>query len=252
MNKTINFPTSISGQKCIGKCYKAKTIIHHPSTLQEITSNVNFCPTHQYFTIGNGGTKIKNITAECTFPNNNDNDDDLSLFIPSINFDSSYFLNVYYKISTLEEAIEWIDNNNKLPLKTQQRVFDNAMESFGNDLNIVDHRIASFVNKILLYNINTLYESIVPYCSIEKENVILKDKLNNIQNGKIFNNDQKELILLFIKKTFLGIENVHKFLIRFIKYYSEKRKSQNMSVLLTNLFIEYVTKKITMTIESTQ
>ena len=41
---TLKYPKSMNNIQCIGPCYKAGTVIIHPSTLDEITSNVNFCP----------------------------------------------------------------------------------------------------------------------------------------------------------------------------------------------------------------
>ena len=86
------YPLSTHGKQCIGPCYFANTVTHHPMSLDEITATQNFCPVDKFVHNKDGKSVIYFIDS-CHFPTNDGTGigNDIDILFPSTQFDSDYF-----------------------------------------------------------------------------------------------------------------------------------------------------------------
>jgi hypothetical protein len=240
------YPISVNAQQCIGPCYYSNTRIIHPLTLDEIAEvDHNFCPvnTFIYTDPKSGKSKLSNIDL-CYVPTSRETRmDDLlreNVIAPQFIFSSEYFVKIYYRINNLEDLLKWLDENRMAPYRTKERVFNNSMVAYGEHLNIVDQRLVQFVNDIMLENLPKIYRHIKKYIAIENDKIKLVDPetINEIRN--------------YIKEKFLGSDNIHQFMSKFIRYYKEDISDRHISYLLVDHMIDYITKRIKLTLEQTQ
>lgn len=239
------YPLSVVGRQCIGPCYYANTVASHPISLEEITANTNFCPTDKFLYKKDGKVLIGKID-ECEFPTarKSSEDVDLNFIIPTITFDSEYFIKIYYKLNSLEETINWLDENKIIPFKTRERVFNNSMVVYGNELYILDNRLLNFLNEIMLYNIKTLYKSLQKYIQIENNMVNIIYPNENQERTK----EQMKIIMAYIKEKLLGINNIQQFMLKFTRNNKNKMNQQNMSDVLITDMISHIIKKMEATV----
>jgi hypothetical protein len=257
---SVKYPKSVSGKQCIGPCYYADSTITHPITLEQIKSSANFCPVHRYTYTQNNKTHVS-IIDSCLFPTTNEADQselfEANLIMPQIQFDSKYFIKIYYDLNSLDDAINWIDTNSNAPFKTKQRVFDHAMVVYGNQLTIIDHRLINFVNALMIRKMPKLYRHIRQYVEINEKTIqLVSEKTYNDENPEneqstLSDQDKKKIHLTteYIKEMFLGMDNIQQFLSKFLRYYKEQLQEPNLSEVFVDLMIEYIIKKINMTTE---
>lgn len=262
-NKNINkYPKSIDNKQCIGPCYHAQTKISHPITLDEKILDYNSCPIYPQI-VTDKLTGNNNIIqfSKCYPPTTTISGyiDEISLIVPTFEFNSEYFIKVYYKINSLDDMLKWLDKNKNSPYKTKKRVFDNGMIVYGNDLKIVDHRLVYYVNEIMNFNISKIYRHVKDYFKIVNDYIELVDVDNNTKsdnNIKIDNNTKIDniqykikLVRSYIKNNFFGSDNIQDFLSKFIRYYHAKLNERNISDVFVKYMIEYIIKRIKLTLE---
>lgn len=269
-NVSNKYPKSIDNKQCIGPCYHAQTRISHPITLDEKILDYNSCPIYPQI-ITDKSTGNNNIIqfSKCYPPTTiSGYIDELSLIVPTFEFNSEYFVKVYYKINSLDDMLKWLDKNKNSPYKTKKRVFDNGMIVYGNDLKIIDHRLIYYVNEIMNVNISKIYRHIKDYFKIVGDYVELVDvdnyhsdndnKLNKVDNkiddrvdnNKIDNTQYKiKLVRSYIKNNFFGNDNIQDFLSKFIRYYHDKLNEKNISDIFVKYMIEYIIKRIKLTLK---
>lgn len=260
------YPISANNQQCIGPCYYSNTRIIHPITLNEIDGvKHNFCPVNT-FVYTDPITKKNTLWSidQCHRPTARETTMDEILrenvIAPQFQFSSDYFVKVYYKINNLEDLLRWLDMHTIDPYKTRERVFNNGMVAYGDQINIIDHRIVYFVNDVMINNLHKLYKGLKSYISINGDIVTLMDPINqpnidytqthNGDNNNRDDTDKRSIIIKnYIKDKFLGIDNIQQFMSKFIRYYKEEITSKYLSNVLINHMIDYITKRINLTLE---
>jgi hypothetical protein len=259
--KEYNYPISKNKQQCIGPCYAANTKIIHPLTLEEIDAvDHNFCPVNT-FVLTNPDTKkneLYNVDI-CMVPTEREmNIDSMikeNVVLPQFVFSSEYFVKIYYKISNLDDLLNWLDTNRLDPYRTKERVFNNSMTVYGDQLNILDNRIIQYINDVMIENLPKLYRHLKYYIVIENGIIVLKnpesDVFNNISSNDPDNNNIS-LIRSYIKEKFLGSDNINQFMSKIIRYYKEDISNRNAIDNLVNHMIDYIIKRIKLTLEQNQ
>jgi len=258
------YPRSSKGQQCIGPCYPSNVYVRHPQTLSNITAGTNFCPVTPFIT--KDPDTGKNTVMEhdkCNVPtNHNEYVDDLyiNLVFPSFHFTSEYFLKAYYKIINLEELLIWFDTHLMDPFFSRKRIFEAGMIAYGDEIQMIDHRLVTIVNEIIENSMFRVYLEIKQYLTA-KDNVImltkespLKDQGKGMSVPDAFNDpniiDSFLFYRKFIREKFGGIDNIHQFLSKFIRYYKEELVNIDVINNILYRFIEYIVKRITLTLEN--
>ena len=214
------YPTSKNKFQCVGDCYKPKTLIVHPITLEHVTDLKDpFCPVNEWDYKDKKGKIIKKITDKC---NSNINIRDvqdskeleMNIITPTINFSCGDFLKIYYKIYSLEDALQWIEKNNHVPYFTKKRIVDCALKEHGFS-NIIDDRLINFYIGILQRKlIGKLYRRIGKYIIIKKDKVYL----GKATNKKDTYNDRVIKVNYMLDK-FIIYKNVYKVITQYLEYY---------------------------------
>lgn len=245
-------PISVHNKQCIGPCYYSGSKIIHPISLREIYNIPhNFCPVDAfiYNDPKTGKDEIMQYDT-CYIPTAKETQlDEIlinNIISPKINFSAEYFVKIYYNINSLEDMIRWLDENKDKSYSTKIRIFNNSMIVYGNHLNIVDHRIANFVNEIMLHSLPKLYRYLKNYFKIKNNNVII---VPFSESDVIHNTKHIKYIRQFIKDKFLGIDNMHQFMSKFIRYYKNQITDTQISDNLVNHMIDYIKKRINLTFE---
>jgi hypothetical protein len=259
-----NYPTSVNNQKCIGPCYYSNTRIIHPLTLDEIRGvEHNFCPVNTFvFTDPQTKQSRLSIIDKCVVPTARETQMDEILrdnvIAPQFQFSSDYFVKVYYKINNLEDLLNWLDGHKTDPFKTKERVFNNSMVVYGNQLNIVDHRMIYFINDLMIENLPKLYRHLKQYFLVNDDVITLIDpsaippNVNDQKNDNQTKDDQIKkipFIRSYIKEKFLGNDNIHQFMSKIIRYYKEDITDRYISNVLVNYMIDYIVKRIKLTLD---
>jgi hypothetical protein len=244
------YPTSVNGQTCVGPCYYSNTHVIHPLTLEEIEGvEHNFCPVNTFIYTNSltGKSKSSNIDL-CFVPTARET----IVLTPQFSFSSEYFVKVYYKINNIEDLLKWLEENREAPHKTKERVFNNSMIAYGEHLNIIDHRLVRFINDIMLEYLPKIYRHIKYYFIVDNNSQTIK-----LVDSKEDTNDETSTHHIsniavardYIKEKFLGSDNIHQFMTKFIRYYKEDITSKNLSNLLVDHMIDYITKRIKLTLD---
>lgn len=228
-NKT-KYPKSSNGYQCLTPCYKAGIFAIHPITLNQITDPANpFC-------LIEGVEETNKITGEietkytdkCFNPVDekitNKYELSMNMITPKIGFTDENFLKIYYKIYSFENALEWLNENINSPFYTKQRILDCSWKIWGFNTYSIDDRLILFYLDLFKNNwFNNVFLSLKKY--FENKN---KDEIKNIINKKLLN-----------------YENLSKFFDEYIEKQA-KIKDEILSHTnnIKNLFIEYLRKKI--------
>ena len=235
----MNYPKSKNNVQCIGPCYKPNTHILHPITLEYITNKTPFCPTNQWINPNNE----RIFLDKCSKPTSNKDmiDPSIDLLLPTISFNSEYFLKIYYKINSFNDAISWI-NNNKVGYETAKRILDCAWKGFASDIDVVsDNILETHVKIIKKHWIPDIYEKI---------NMYLEIKNGNIRIGKKGETSKfKDQKMEYIINKFITVGILHKFITKYTKHY--KNEWYTIESHIDNIkveFIKYLTSKIKSTI----
>ncbi len=91
--KSKKFPKSISGKQCVGPCYKKNTKVLHPTYLNVITNENDFCPINRIEKIIDG-KKIIYDTDVCNDATNikeSENINSYDLLFPYVDFNPELF-----------------------------------------------------------------------------------------------------------------------------------------------------------------
>lgn len=249
-----NYPVSINNQQCIGPCYYTGTQIIHPLTLDEISNiDYHFCPVNAFPHKDPITKKIRlEIIDKCIVPTARETqmDETLSenIIVPRFHFSSDYFIKVYYKIFNLEELLRWLDEHKNDPFKTKERVFNNGMAVYGDQLTIIDHRLVYFVNDVMNEYLPKIYKQLKKYI------IVIDDKITLVeysQERKTSNDDSLFLVRGYIKSKFLGTDNITQFMSKFVRYYKAELSDRFLSHHLVNHMVDYCIKRIKMTLEQT-
>lgn len=261
MNKTKSnikkeqYPKSTNGLQCVGPCYYSKTRIIHPLTLEELAGIPhNFCPVNTFvYTSKTGQNRFSNFDR-CFVPTANDNDihnDELfreSVMAPQFIFSSDFFVKIYYKINTIDDLLKWLNDNKDDPYKTKERVFNNSMVAYGKDLNIADLRLVNFINDVMIANLTKIYKQLKKYLMIDNDVVKLVDpKKKYIDESEL--TDTSHIYRNYIREKFLGTDNLHQFMSKFLRYYKDQLSDRHISNVLVDHFIDYTIKRIQLTLE---
>jgi hypothetical protein len=237
------FPVSINNRQCIGPCYEKNKYIMHPINLTFVTNDKPFCPTNVYESKDKTGKKYTSFTDECFKATANDSENDQMDFLnPNINFNPEQFLILYYKIDNYDRTLEWLKNNNHLPLRTKLRVIECTIVKYYNNIYILDDLIINNYYLLVLDNINKIYEKIYKYIDIDsdKKKILFKETKLDI-------NDFIVERINFIKDKLINQDEIGKF----INKYLEKSKKDSVNIekefqkneLIKN-FIIYIENKI--------
>lgn len=244
------YPISINGQQCVGPCYYSNTKIIHPLVLDEIKDvKYNFCPVNTFvYTDPSTKKESLSIIDRCLVPTSSETMmDNLlrdNIIAPQFYFSSEYFVKVYYKINNLEDLLKWLDLHKTDPYKTKERVFNNGMIVYGNDVSIVDHRMVQFVNDTMIFYLPNLYQKIRNYIHVTDDQIKL-----GYEESYDTNKEDIGLIRSYIKEKFLGSDGINQFMSKFIRYYKSDLTSKNLSIILVNTMADYIIKRIKLTVE---
>ena len=253
------YPISKEGKQCISPCYFKNTKIIHPTTLDEIKStNLDFCAVNPYIAYDPKLEHNSIIIADpCSMPTTKEIEINEimreNMLAPQFPFSSEYFVKIYYKIYDLNDFLKWLDENKNIPYVTKERVFNNSIVVYGDDLNIVDHRLVYFINEMMIKYLPKIYRSIKHYFTIENDRVKLTQRVASLthtnKNEHKYNKEQISAIRNHIKNLFFGSDNIHKFMSKIIRYYKEDIINRHSSEILVRHMIDYIIKKIHVTLE---
>ena len=248
------YPVSVNNQHCVGPCYYSNTNIIHPITLDEIKGvEHNFCPVNAFVFVDPVTKKNTLSTIDrCFVPTAHKTSmDDLlrdNVIAPQFHFSSDYFVKIYYKINNIEDLLRWIEFHKEDPYRTRERVFNNGMAVYGDQITIIDHRIVDFVNDIMLNNLPKIYHHLFRFIIIQGDEVTLKMSSDEQDISQDKNSREHVTIIRnYIKDKFLGIDNIQQFMSKFVRYYKEEITDKHLSDILVNHMIDYITKRIKMT-----
>ena len=248
VGQNLKYPKSINNVQCIGPCYEAGSTIIHPVTLDEITNpNNHFCPVDRIIlTNSETGERMVDTIDFCYVPTVKQQSSQLTdelkhkLIAPTFVFDTNYFLKIYYDIGSLEDGIAWLDKNSSIPYKTKERIFNQTMVAYGDNLSIADHRLVIFIREIMVHNIQKIYAKVSKYIDTKDGKIVLIPNSANV----IVDNPKEKLITSYIKSKFLGDSEISRFVSKFLRYGSEHLKTRNLSELLVKSMIDYIEKRI--------
>jgi hypothetical protein len=251
VNKNIKYPKSTNNIQCIGPCYKPKTWIIHPITLDYITDMDDpFCPTNvQEKKLPNG--KLDKVYIDtCNIPTHQKDiskkDMEMSMLIPHIEFNSNEFLKIYYNIFSFEDVLNWLDKNSHLSINTKIRVIESAFIAYGKTLDMIDYRLVNFFIDLIKYKwINHIYNKLNKYINIVNNNIIIINPSDN----KLNNEEHLIVRMNYIIDSFSEIE-IHKFLEKYIKYSIDNINNNdfNLNKIKINL-IDYFEQKMLKTLD---
>lgn len=205
---------------CVGPCYPQGYKFLHPITLEYMKGTKgSFCPIKP--TINELG--IPQVLKECKKPTNQKDIDTKSLeesfLVPNVRFNHSDFLADLYKITTLDEAVIWYNQNPSVSYKTIERIMDCALYVYG-QFELSEKGISDFmIDFIKLMILNYWYDSYFDLLTPKMDIYTHKD-------GSI------DLLPLEIESP--------------LNKYTEKQKVQIKKMLeskLTNLFITTILQK---------
>jgi len=250
------YPVSVNGYQCIGPCYPANTTARHPITLDEINDEFNFCPTdgHVKQDPKTGKTNVI-FSDKCYVPTITKGDNGLYLdektiemtVTPKIKFSSDFFIKIYYNINSLEELLSWLDSHDKDPYRTKERVFNTGMMVYSDNINIIDNRLVKFVDQIMVKNLPQIVRHVKKYFIVSNDTIKLITP-NNSENN--MTKTQISKLRLYLKEHFFGMNNIQTFLSKMLRYYRDDFKQKELSKIMTNHMIEYIIKKITITLDT--
>lgn len=232
------YPVSANGHKCVGPCYYKNTHVQHPVTgTYGGLTNQHFCPIYP--------TRDRDDTIlydKCYIPTHDT--EEQFVMDPSFEntFTKTYFIRYYYDIYNLNDLIEWLHTHNIEAYRTHERVFNAGINVYGKDLHIIDNRLTTFIDAMLKhdYNMSKIYNSLLKYIIIIDNNITL----TNSEHNNTYDNEQKKVIIKFIKNKFLGLNNIYTYMIKIIKYHPQLLTEENVLNNITTHIIDYIIKHI--------
>lgn len=188
-----SYPTSVSGKKCIGPCYKANDIVIHPISKKSITSIKNFCPILPEYVSVNNKTKITEFDF-CNFPTTYHNK---KLNINSTNFDYRLLLKLLYNCDSLFDSVKYI-NNNALNVFSEIRIIDLSWNAFDNNIDNVPNIFYDYYKKKILawkyFYVNSLFDIFTKYnYTNDFSKKTIENSFNNIVKSSNYTKSIKKL-----------------------------------------------------------
>jgi hypothetical protein len=219
--KIKKFPRSINNRQCLGPCYKPDTKFIHPVYLQNIKNdflpiNDPICPTVAY----EKKDDLTNIKRTLTYDTckNPTQDKDIStqeslLFFQS-GFTKDIFLSLYYNISSFESALEWINENENIPIETRERILNASLNLYGDNIEYLDDIFVKFyVSYIKDKFMNIIYKNIHENIGTKNNEILIVKNTNN--NLKI--NELKIERINYISEKFFNHTDTKNFLMKYIR-----------------------------------
>ena len=250
-DKNIKYSKSKNNKQCIGPCYKPKTWIIHPITLDYVTDYDDpFCPTNIWKNKLPNGKTEELLTDTCNNPTHiNDHfkkDMALNMLIPSIDFNPEEFLKIYYNIFSFEDALNWLDKNSHLTINTKIRIIESAFIAYGKTLDIIDFRLINFISDIIKYKwINHIYGKLNKYINIVDKNIVIVKP----QNNKL-NIDDHLIVRMNYLIDSLSENEIQKFFEKFIKYSIHNINNNELNLnKIKNDLIDYLEQKMLKTLD---
>lgn len=251
-NKRSTYPISKHEQNCVGPCYEQGTFILHPITLNHLTyKDKPFCPTKGWtYTDPKTNVKTSLTVDECIDPTENKDigkeELKMNILLPSIVFNYSQFLMIYYDIHSFDDSLKWIHDNSST-LTTKMRIIECAWKVWGNktDFVITDELINFYQIIIQKKWIRQIYHYIKKYIKVI-DNKIQLDYPEKYAEDKKF---RKEKINYIIKKL-LTNNTIYNILFKFIEinhHEWDNIDSYNDSIL--HFLNDYLEHKILKTIK---
>lgn len=247
------YPRSKNNFQCLGPCYYAGTQIVHPITLEIVTNTgFPFCAVNKWmYEDPKTGKQTEQIVDVCYNPTHKTSDElssaEINMLLPYVEFDIEQFLKIFYKIYSFEDGITWIESNKSKPILSRIRILRCILKIYGKDVEIIDNRIVDFfIDIVKLTYVKQLYNNLSKYVKHEKGEFYLTERNNN----EIENKDIETLKLNYILKTFINSDEIHKFLMRYIR----NRKTNwydiddHINNALSDLLI-YIDNKIKLTLK---
>lgn len=253
MENIKRYPKSKNNYQCVGPCYPPGTMVVHPTQLEFVTEGpLPFCPIDEiFYEDPKSGETIKKSTDTCYNPIEKENIDksqlELNILTPQIDFNSEQFLKIYYKVFSFDGAVDWVDNNQHVPIGTKVRIINCAIEAFGKNIELFDLRFCNFfINYVKLKKIKMLYSQI-------HENINVDHTTGDIfiAPNKLGIHDKSIERTNYIIQTFINKEEITKFLQKFFKKNSNNlgQAEDHLNKMANDLII-YIINKINVTIET--
>lgn len=246
------YPKSVKNRQCLGPCYQPNTRTIHPLTLDDkIFGNTAICHTERYLNTSKkrfGDDKWYNWDV-CKNPTAKQTTDELGLgVLPYMVFNEKLFLENSYGLSSFDETLQWLTDNNELPYRTKERVFDNGLTLYGKYINTIDDRLIKHVISIFIYHLPIIYRNIRKFIIITPTDIKLREpSINAIPSDT---HDNIKMIRSYIKKIFLNEREIYDFINKVLKTRKKEITKNFPSNTLTKLMIQYIIKRIYLTIQN--
>lgn len=251
------YPKSSNKFQCLGPCYRPGTKIVHPTYLDIVTDTINpFCPVKEWEYVDDVTKKSQQITTDICFnPTANtsvsNQEIELNILTPYIDFDSAQFLKIYYDIYSFEDSVDWCNKNSQTPIDTQIRIMKSSLSTFGKSMDIVDHRFIDFFIILIKKKFMVqLYDSIHSYVHVNASKGNTTISLGSSSINSLKKSDHFLERTNYIIKTFINDDYLHKFIMRY--FMNRKNVWDTIADHITNMvydFIDYVINKINLTIK---
>ena len=235
------FQKSKHNQQCIGPCYQKNTKILHPLYFETATNpDESFCPVVKWLK-GND----EQILDECFEVTTQEAQvyNTMDLLFPYVNFNTQLFLNLFYKIVSYSNGIDWLYNNKHLNINSLIRVYDLIFETYGDTLDVIEFTdpklIEILIHIIKVKYLDKLIIKLTNFITIENNEVFLK------KNIKKDDDDTIKIKTNYIIKKYLNVEVLKEFMINYFN-----NKQHNFSELYSNIvyliinYINYIIEQI--------
>lgn len=168
---------SISGRKCLTKCYEKGKIFFHPISLVPTQSLYNgACATNPYYVDDDGILGGLREYDKCRLEDNelSNPPDESAIILLSFTFDAKYFLNNFYGLKSFDQVIQWTLENDNLPYLTIYRIHNCAWKVYGKNIDALTFKVLEYYyekskNDWLVYYTKIL-QSEYSFDIIKKEN----------------------------------------------------------------------------------
>jgi hypothetical protein len=245
------YPISKHGKECLGPCYEPGTSIIHPISLDYISHQKHaFCPTEEWLYEDPKTGKQSSVLLDfCSAPTKKadigQEDIEMNILVPKFNFSCDFFLKMYYKIYSFDEAINWINNKGSTPLFTKMRILECSLKNWGDtDQFVVTDDLINFFMVIIKKRwIKDIYSELSKYIAVKG------DKISLARQTKADGNNKVEKINYIINKV-LNPSIMYTILSKYHDEYIDKWKLVRSHLDNIKLFmIDYLDKKLAKTIK---
>lgn len=248
MQNREKYPKSTNGTQCIGPCYKKGTSTIHPLVLRSVKNEDHaFCHIPPQTVLNEKGQQVGvKLYEECKTPTTDKYDImelEMKVLIPTVNFSSEYFLNIYYGITSISEYINWLIEAKNKPLATRLRVTECVWREFMKDTKVIDDKVIDLYVEAINKNwINIIFPKVKEHIHVNNGKIKLGKKKD--VNDKHDPERKAYFINNFASKNF-----VYKFFLYFI---DENKENWDNIVYFTEHILlsyeDYIIKKINVSI----